>query len=44
MSEPRITWLQYWPLGRALPEGWRAVPGQWVTHHHRYGLLIERCG
>ena len=34
---------QWWPLMKALPDGWKLAQGHGlVTHHNRYCILIER--
>lgn len=43
MTPPRITVLDWHPLGVPLPPGWRlAQEPRVVSSHNRYGVLIER--
>lgn len=33
---------QWWPLGKPIPDGWRLIQGQYICHHHTYGVLLEK--
>lgn len=42
MRARRGMWLvMWWPLGEAIPAGWR-VARQRRCHHHRWSILIEQ--
>lgn len=39
-----ITEYIWWPLNTPVPDGWRAVENQRISHHHTYAVLLEFAG